>query len=33
MSCWFRKIMNEFRRFMKLIEHYGDNGWKVHELT
>ena len=27
-----RRIMNQFRRFMKLVEHYGNIGWKVHGL-
>ena len=30
-SNQFRRIMIYFRRFMKLIEHSGNIGWKVHE--
>ena len=33
MSSRFRRIMNYFTRFMKLAKHYGNIGWKVHELT
>jgi hypothetical protein len=33
MSSLFRRIMNEFRRYMKLVEHFGNIGWKVHELA
>ena len=33
MSNWFRRIMNQFRRFMNLVEHFGYIGWKVHEPT
>jgi hypothetical protein len=29
----FRRIMNEFKRYMKLVEHFGNIGWKVHELA
>ena len=33
MSSLFRRIMNKFRRYMKLVEHLGNIGWKVHELA
>lgn len=32
MPSWSRRIMNQFKRFMKLIEHYDNIGWYVHEL-
>ena len=33
MSSRFRRIMNKFKRLMKLVEHYDNIGWKVHELA
>ena len=33
MSNLFRRIMNEFRRYMKLVEHFDNIDWKVHELA
>ena len=33
MSSWFRRIMNQFSRFMELVEHSSNIGWRVHELA
>ena len=33
MSRQFRIIMNWFKRFMKLVEHFRNIGWKFHEQT
>ena len=32
MSSRLRRIMNSFRRFMTLVKHSGNIGWKVHEI-
>ena len=32
-SSWFEKIVNYFRRFVKLVEHSSNIGWKVYELA
>ena len=29
----FRRIMKYLRRFIKLVEHFGNMGWKVREVA
>ena len=33
MSNRVRRILNQFRRFMQLVEHFDNIGWKVHKLV
>ena len=33
MSSRFKRIMNKYTKFMKLVEHHGNMGWMVHELA
>lgn len=33
MSSWLGRIMNQSKRFVKLIKHFGSSGWKVHKLA